>query len=137
MTRPATLSIVAERLREGVPTEIAVSEFLDAFYGCDTSSGRAAMLREPPGPTGSARSDALLGAIAEYLTKQFTRAEVPGWAGEPSRVLAEPWFTTSSDSDAMIEYLSFASPAEFRHHNIFTDFHPLRRARPPRPLLPE
>jgi hypothetical protein len=129
--------MVAEHLRDDVPVEIAVPEFLDVFYACDTSAGRAAMLLAVPPLTGSARSDALLGAIAEYLTKQFTHADVPRWAGEACRVLAEPWFTTTSESDAMIEYLSFASPAEFRHHNIFTDFLPLRRARPPRPLRPD
>ncbi len=133
MTRPNTLSTVGERLRDGVPVEIAVPEFLDMFYDCATSAGRAAMLCAEPPPTASARLDALLAAIAEYLTKQFTEADVPPRVGDPDRIPAEPWFTTTSNTDGMIEYLSFASPAEFRHHNIFTDFAPLSRARRARP----
>jgi len=123
-------------MREGATSDVAVSEFLDAFYDCGTSEGRAAMLRDEPPPSDSPRSDALLGAIAEYLTKQLTHADVPPWVGDPSRVLPEPWFTTTSDSDGMREYLAFSSPAEFIHHNIFTERHPLRRARRPRPLTP-
>ena len=44
------------------------------------------------------------------------------------RTLDEPWHTTSSRAPAMIEYLTFASPAEFRHRNIFTEERLLRRA---------
>jgi hypothetical protein len=43
--------------------------------------------------------------------------------------LDRSWHTTSSDADAMREYLTFASPAEFRSRNIFTEERPLRRAR--------
>ncbi len=134
MSRPVTLSQVADRLRNGAKLEIATGEFLDVFYACPTSAGRAAMLAEEPALTGSQRWDALLGATAEYLTKQYTEADTPAWALAPCRVLAQPWHTTTSGSDAMIEYLTFASPAEFRHHNIFTEFRPLRRARLPVPL---
>ena len=48
-------------------------------------------------------------------------------------LLAEPWFTTPMDSDAMREYLTVSSPAEFAHRNIFTESQPLRRARRPEP----
>jgi hypothetical protein len=75
------------------------------------------------------RLDALVGAIAEYLAKQRCLGRVPGWVCDPARRLAEPWFTTSSLSDAMREYLTFASPAEFASRNIFTEERPLRRAR--------
>jgi hypothetical protein len=36
-------------------------------------------------------------------------------------------------TDAMREYLTFASPAEFASRNIFTEGRPLRRARGPQP----
>jgi hypothetical protein len=36
---------------------------------------------------------------------------------------------TPFTDDAMREYLTFASPAEFRSRNIFTEERPLRRAR--------
>lgn len=56
---------------------------------------------------------------------------VPAWVCDPARRLAEPWFRTSSPSDAMREYLTFASPVEFASRNIFTEERPLRRARGP------
>jgi hypothetical protein len=67
--------------------------------------------------------------MAEYLAKQYRLGRVPPWAGEPCRRLDEPWFTTSSEAPAMREYLAYASPAEFRSRNIFTEERPLRRAR--------
>jgi hypothetical protein len=133
MTRPATLFSVAERVAAGAPVEIAVPEFLDTFYTNDSVPDRIAMLADEPPPTGSDRHDALLAAIAEYLSRQHKLGVEPGWASAPCRTLDRPWFTTSSDSDAMREYLVFSSPAEFRQRNIFTEAMPLRRARGPRP----
>jgi hypothetical protein len=49
------------------------------------------------------------------------------------RGLASPWFTATSPSPAMREYLTFCSPAEFASRNIFTEERPLRRARSPQP----
>ena len=72
--------------------------------------------------------DSPVGAIAEYLAKQHRLGAVRSWTSGPSR-LDEPWFTTSSSSPAMRECLTFASPAEFRSPNIFTEERPLRRAR--------
>ncbi len=131
MARPRTLSAVAERLRAGVPRAVAAPEFVDEFLKAATPEERLAMLAEAPPPTGDARDDALLGAIAEYLAKQHRLPAVPSWVGDPERILPEPWFTTESDSPAMKEYLAVMSPAEFRHHNIFTEAQPLRRARAP------
>ncbi len=131
MTRPATLSEAAERVARGVPREIALSEFLDTFYLEPSAEARYAMLAAEPAFSGDARLDALLGAIGEYLAKQFRLPRVPPWVGDKRRVLDLPWHTTDSDSDAMREYLTVSSPAEFVHHNIFTEAMPLRRARRP------
>jgi hypothetical protein len=65
------------------------------------------------------------------LAKQRRLGRVPPWASGPARRLTIPWFTTASPSDAMREYLTFASPAEFASRNIFTEERPLRRARGP------
>jgi len=45
------------------------------------------------------------------------------------RYLDRAWHTTPFESNAMREYLTYASPAEFRSRNIFTEERPLRRAR--------
>ncbi len=127
MSRPSTLSAVAERVRAGVDVGVAVPEFVDEFLAAGSPEARLAMLMDEPPMTGNARMDALLGAIGEYLAKQHRLPRVPPWVGKPERVLAEPWFTTESDSPAMKEYLAVSSPAEFRHHNIFTEEMPLRR----------
>ena len=66
---------------------------------------------------------------AEYLARQYGLLTVPAWAFEPVRYLERAWHTTPFDNDAMREYLTFASPAEFRSRNIFTEERPLRRAR--------
>ena len=83
--------------------------------------------------TGDCRLDALVGAIAEYLAKQRRLGRVPHWVCDPARRLDRPWFTAVNPSDAMREYLTFSSPAEFASRNIFTEERPLRRARGPHP----
>ncbi len=131
MTRPATLCEAAERIARGGACDVAVAEFLDTFYAEPSADLRLAMLMAEPPFTGDARQDALFGAIGEYLAKQYRLPRVPPWVGDARRVLAEPWFTTTMDSDAMREYLTVSSPAEFAHRNIFTESQPLRRARRP------
>jgi hypothetical protein len=127
--RPSTLSEAVERLRGGDPHGAALAEFVDTFLMAPNNDARYATIEQEPQPSGDAQLDALAGAVAEYLAKQYRLDRVPGWVSHPSRRLAEPWFTTSSPHPAMREYLSIASPAEFRSHNIFTEEQPLRRAR--------
>ena len=127
--RPTTLAETYERIAAGVACETALSEFLDAFYLTPTADGRLDTLRREPPRTGDARLDALAGAVAEYLARQYDLPSIPAWAFEPVRYLDRPWHTSSFDSDGMREYLTYASPAEFRSRNIFTEERPLRRAR--------
>jgi hypothetical protein len=127
--RPATLSEAAERIAHGEPAWKALGEFLDEFYGAASPDKRLAKIQDEPPLTGDDKLDAVLGAAAEYLAKLYRLPEVPEWVGGPKRVLSEPYFTTSSTSAGMREYLTFSSPAEFRWRNIFTDERPLRRAR--------
>jgi hypothetical protein len=86
-----------------------------------------------PGLIGDDRLDALVGAIAEYLAKQRRLGRVPPWVSNPARRLTSPWFAIVLPSDAMREYLTFSSPAEFASRNIFTEERPLRRSRGPHP----
>jgi hypothetical protein len=127
--RPDTLSEAAERIAGGEPAWKAIGEFLDVFYGAASPEGRLARIQDEPPLTGDDKLDAVLGAAAEYLAKLYRLPAVPGWVAGPKRVLAEPYFTTSSTSPGMREYLTFSSPAEFRWRNIFTEERPLRRAR--------
>jgi len=125
--RPATLREASQRDASGQRGN-ALAEFLDEFYTAPTDAARRAMLAEEPAKSENRRNDALLGAIAEYLSKQYRLGAPPAWAGDPWRSLPEPWHTTQSPTPAMIEYLTFVSPGEFKHRNIFTDELPLRRA---------
>jgi hypothetical protein len=127
--RPATLAEAIERVIAGEPRDMALPEFLDTFYLASTSEMRLMTLADRPPLTGDAQLDALAGAIADYLARQYRLPNVPDWAFEPQRFLSRPWHVSSFASDEMREYLTFASPAEFRSRNIFTEERPLRRAR--------
>jgi hypothetical protein len=127
--RPATLAQAIERIIAGERRDKALPEFLDTFYLAPTAELRFAALAETPPLTGDGRLDALAGAMADYLARQYRLPRVPDWAFEPARFLDSPWHISPFDDDGMREYLTFASPAEFRSRNIFTEERPLRRAR--------
>jgi hypothetical protein len=127
--RPNTLAQAAERIAAGEPQWKALSEFLDTFYLAKTSDQRTATLRDEPAASGDARLDSLLGAVAEYLAHLYRLPNVPRWAYASHRYLDRPWHVSPFADDAMREYLTFASPAEFASRNIFTEERPLRRAR--------
>jgi hypothetical protein len=127
--RPNTLAEAVERIRAGEPQDEMLAEFVDSFLLAPDTDARQATIREEPARLGDDRLNALVGAMADYLAKQYRLPAVPQWASAPWRRLDEPWFTTSSTDPAMHEYLAFTSPAEFRSRNIFTEERPLRRAR--------
>jgi hypothetical protein len=129
--RPNTLADAVEKIAAGSAQDVALAEFVDTFDLAKTDQDRYASIEREPKLTGDDRLDALVGAMAEYLAKQRRLGRVPPWASDPARRLSSPWFTTSSPSDAMREYLTFASPVEFASRNIFTEERPLRRARGP------
>jgi hypothetical protein len=131
--RPNTLADAVEEIQAGSPRDEVLAEFVDTFDGAGTDLDRFASIEREPQLTGDERLDALVGAVAEYLAKQRRLGRVPRWVSDPARRLTSPWFTTASPSDAMREYLTFASPAEFASRNIFTEERPLRRARGPQP----
>lgn len=131
--RPDTLAEAVSRIERGVSAEIAIAEFVDTFDLTPTKDARYARLADEPKLIADDKINALVGGIAEYLAKQRRLGRVPPWTAGPSRRLREPWHTTAFASDAMREYLTFASPAEFASRNIFTEERPLRRARGPAP----
>jgi hypothetical protein len=132
--RPATLAQAYERIIAGEPREKALSEFLDAFYLALTPGAQLGALLEEAPLTGDPRLDALAGAVAEYLARQYDLPSVPAWVFAPQRYLDRAWHVCPIDTPGMREYLSYASPAEFRSRNIFTEERPLHRARSHLPL---
>jgi hypothetical protein len=131
--RPNTLAEAVERIQGGSERGSVLAEFVDTFDLAETDEDRYVSIEREPILTGDLRLDALVGAIAEYLAKQRRLGRVPHWVCDPARRLKSPWFTATSPSDAMREYLTFSSPAEFASRNIFTEERPLRRARGPQP----
>jgi hypothetical protein len=129
--RPNTLAEAVERIQAGSARDVVLAEFVDRFDLAKTDKDRYASIELEPKLTGDRRLDALIGAIAEYLAKQRRLGRVPHWVCDPARRLDQPWFTATNPSDAMREYLTFSSPAEFASRNIFTEERPLRRARGP------
>jgi hypothetical protein len=127
--RPATLAEAVERVRSGASRDIALAEYLDTFYLAPSAERRFATLAEKPALTGDVRLDAFVGAMADYLARQYRLPRVPDWAFAPERFLDRPWHVSPFDSDEMREFLTFSSPAEFSSRNIFTEERPLRRVR--------
>ncbi|HEY3796462.1 MAG TPA: hypothetical protein VGM09_31955 [Bradyrhizobium sp.] len=127
--RPNTLAEAIESIQAGAPRDVALAEFVDTFDLAKTDQDRYASIEREPSLTGDKRLDALVGAMAEYLAKQRRLGRVPPWVCDPARRLDRPWFTATNPSDALREYLTFSSPAEFASRNIFTEERPLRRAR--------
>jgi hypothetical protein len=139
--RPNSLADAVESIRMGASQDVMLAEFVDLFDHAPTSDARYETIAEEPVLTKDKRLDALAGAIAEYLAKQYRLGSVPSWASGASRYLDQPWHTSSIFidwrreflSDGFREYLTFASPAEFASRNIFTEERPLRRARGQQP----
>ena len=129
MMRPATLARAFELIIAGAPREVTLSEVLETGYLARTPEPRRGARHDEPPMAGDARLDAVAGAVAEYLARQYRLPTGPAWAFEPGRYLDSPWHTSAFADDGMREYLTFASPAEFRSRNIFTEERPLRRAR--------
>ena len=127
--RPQTLAEAVERIENREPQDVMLAGFVDTFDLAKTDQDRYASIEREPKLTGDGRLDALVGAIAEYLAKQRRLGRVPHWVCDPARRLDQPWFTVVNPTDAMREFLSFSSPAEFASRNIFTEERPLRRAR--------
>ena len=127
--RPQTLAEAVARIQGGASQDVSLAQFVDTFDLAQTIEARYITIEQEPALTGDKKLDALVGAMAEYLAKQRKLGRVPHWVGDRARYLDQPWFTVTHPTDAMREFLSFSSPAEFSSRNIFTEERPLRRAR--------
>ena len=128
--RPATLAEAIQRIVDGTPQEKALPEFLDTFYLAPTDEQKLAIISDRP----SHRAVTIASMHSSARSPNISRAStdcpaIPDWAFEAKRYLDRAWHVSQLDSPGMREYLTFASPAEFRSRNIFTEERPLRRAR--------
>lgn len=111
-----TLALVSERVRGGEELRFAAREFLDEFDLLPRDELRARALRARPQPSGDARADAYLGALAEHLAA--TRGlERPEWAVERERFLDRFWFVSEVRGFRALAIVQ--SPAAFRRRGIF------------------
>lgn len=111
-----TLATVARRgdSREGFG--VAVRELLDE-YGLRPPELRAAAIVDRPDPTGDARQDAYLAALAEHLALRDGGAAIPAWTAEPARFLERFWFVSPTPGFRAIAIAR--SPLAFRRRGIF------------------
>ncbi|MGQ0681185.1 hypothetical protein [Bradyrhizobium sp.] len=138
--RSAKLSEAICEIQDGASSHDLLAAFVRAFDVALNDEARFALIEEEPALSKDERFNAMVGALAEYLAKQYKLGRVPAWVSGSARYLDHPWHTSSMFidwkrellTDGMREYLTFASPAEFASHNIFTDAASLRRARGPR-----
>jgi hypothetical protein len=79
-------------IRAGADALALVRDFLDQAAR-RTNDELVALIEEPPAPTGNARADALLGAIAEHLCA-VRGVRCPAWTQDPERFLDRMWFVS-------------------------------------------
>ncbi len=127
--RPGTLAEVLQLVREGEALRLCLVGFLDEFYTTGSDADRRRRLEDDPGLTGDAKTDALLGAVAEHLCQRWSLGRAPHWVDQPERFLDRPWFM---GAERMKGFLLAESPSAFRRRFIFTELEPLRRASMPK-----
>ena len=72
-----------------------------------------------PGPTGSVRWDALLGALAVELCRRYGLETTPGWTRQPDRYLNETWWVGAAGEVETLRALALRdSPPAFRARGV-------------------
>jgi hypothetical protein len=97
----------------------ALVQMLDDYASVLRHSGRetaARMWLDAPPPTGDARIDAALAAMAEHLGRRDGWM-VPAWALDPQREALPWWFVT--DLKGMHPRALVESPSSFRRRGVF------------------
>ena len=132
--RPHTLADAVEMIAAGSAHDAVLAEFIDAFDLAKTDQDRYAVDR--------ARAE--IDGRKAILTPLWVRSPSTWQSNGGSaacrigsairRAACRPLgLQPRIPSDAMREYLTFSSPAEFASRNIFTEERPLRRARALKP----
>ena len=118
-----TLSLAADRIVRGEPTLHAVRDFLDGA-GRAEAEMLMRLVEQEPRPTGEARADALLGAVAEYLAVRHG-FPCPRWAQAPERFLDRFWFV--SDVRGFRAVAIAQTPVSLKRRGIFWPERSLQR----------
>lgn len=117
--RPMTVSSLGRAARRHARDDESLLrlclQFIDEFREADPAS-QAGLLEEPPRPTGDARWDAFLAALAEHLA-YHGGLPIPRWVGRKGRSLTRWWFL--SDLPSVMASAMAESPAAFRSRGIF------------------
>jgi len=103
----------------------AVREFLDEFALRPDDRSRAEAIAAEPPPTGDARHDAYLAALAEHLAAVHG-LDRPAWSIRPERFLERFWFV--SDVPGFRALAIAQAPAAFRRRGVFIPERSLHRA---------
>jgi hypothetical protein len=119
-----TLAGVSARVRSGEEFNHAVREFLDEFSLRGEDRSRADAISERPAPTGDARYDAYLGALAEHLAAAHS-LQRPAWSVEPARFLDRFWFVSEVPGFRAVSIAQ--APAAFRRRGVFVPERSLHR----------
>lgn len=120
----ATLAAVATRTRAGEGFQHVVREFLDEFSLRGGDRSRVDAIADRPEPTGDARHDAYLGALAEHLATAHGLPR-PGWSTEPGRFLDRFWFVSEVPGFRAVAIAQ--APAAFRRRGVFVPERSLHR----------
>lgn len=91
------------------------AEFAARFHRRERTSRELAIQSEPP-PTGSARWDAFVAALVEWLAVRHG-TDVPGWVHDASRYLDGGWWVTTMPSLHAWEFAG--SPVSFQSHGVY------------------
>lgn len=113
----AVAPVVAEvrRTRGSTAAWRLVGEVLDD-EAVGTPADTPLVVADAPAPTGDSAADALMAALAEYLTLQ-RGIPAPGWSQDPDRV-ARPWWFVA-DAPAWVPTSLRESPRSFAKRGIF------------------
>lgn len=114
-----TLTETAEFIAHASADKVRLRLFFEFCRGADEAGAAALALTDgKPPPTGSARFDALLAAIAEHLASRVG-APRPRWAEDPDRFLTTPWWVSPLPSARA--QARRHTPTSFRRRGIYLD----------------
>lgn len=119
--QPQTVAQTAERIAQALQDRsdpfVPIRDFVDHYHRCDSAS-RPPLLTDEPLPTGDARLDAYLAAMAEHFARQ-DGFDPPSWVEAPYRFLHRSWFREPREHFWPLALVQ--TPLPFRRRFIFIE----------------